>query len=40
MNRLKIEVFEVERIANPGYPFLYSFRKGGRNGQKEETIHA
>jgi DNA replication protein DnaC len=33
-------VKRVEIIVNPNYPFLYSFRKGGLNGQKEETFHA
>ena len=30
----------VESIVNSGYPFLYIIRKGGRNGQREETFHA
>ncbi len=38
MNRVNVE--RVESIVNPGYPFLYLFREGGRNGQKEETCHA
>lgn len=38
-NRNKVRL-NVERIVNPGYPFLYSFREGGLNGQKEETSHA
>lgn len=33
-------VKRVESIVNPGYPFLYLFRKGGLNEQKEETFHA
>ncbi len=30
----------VESIVNPGYLFLYFFREGDRNEQKEETFHA
>lgn len=33
-------VRRVESIVNPGYPFLYLFRKGGQNGQKRETYYA
>lgn len=31
---------EVESMVNSGYPFVYFFRKGGRNGHKQETFYA
>lgn len=30
----------VESMINSGYPFLYFFREGGRNGHKQETFYA
>jgi hypothetical protein len=34
------KVKRVESMVNSGYPFLYFFRKGGRNGHKQETFYA
>lgn len=31
---------EVESMVNSGYPFVYFFRKGGRNGHRQETFYA
>jgi hypothetical protein len=31
---------KVESVINSGYPFLYFFREGGRNGHKQETFYA
>jgi hypothetical protein len=31
---------KVESMVNSGYPFVYIFRTGGRNGHKQETYHA
>jgi hypothetical protein len=30
----------VESMVNSGYPLVYFFRKGGRNGHKQETFYA
>lgn len=32
--------FQVEISLSPVYPFLYYFRKGGRNGRIQETFYA
>jgi len=31
---------KVESMVNSGYPFVYFFREGGRNGHKQETFYA
>jgi hypothetical protein len=38
-DRVRLNV-EVESMVNSGYPFVYFFRKGGRNGHKQETFYA
>ena len=38
-DRIRLNV-EVESMVNSGYPFLYFFRKGGRNGHRQETFYA
>lgn len=38
-DRVRLNV-EVESMVNSGYPFVYFFRKGGRNGHRQETFYA
>lgn len=37
--RVRLNI-EVESMINSGYPFVYFFRRGGRNGHKQETFYA